>query len=34
VCMGKQCGRFLKHKAEIFGGALLILLGLKLFLDG
>ncbi|MDD2956167.1 MAG: manganese efflux pump [Oscillospiraceae bacterium] len=31
VYLGRRCGMFLRQKAEIFGGALLILLGLKIF---
>lgn len=34
VIMGKQCAGFLKNRAQIFGGALLILLGLKIFTGG
>ncbi len=31
--LGKAFGSFLKHKAEIFGGVILILIGLKIFLE-
>lgn len=34
VLIGKKCGDFLNQKAEIFGGCILILIGLKIFLDG
>lgn len=34
VLVGKKCGDFLNQKAEIFGGCILILIGLKIFLDG
>ena len=34
VLIGKKCGDFLNQKAELFGGCILILIGLKIFLDG
>ncbi len=34
VFIGKKCGDLLNQKAEIFGGCILILIGLKIFLDG
>lgn len=33
VKMGKKCGSFLKDKAEIIGGIILILIGINIFLE-
>lgn len=34
VLVGKKFGDILNKKAEIFGGCILILIGLKIFIDG
>ena len=31
--VGRKCGEFLKEKAEIFGGVILIAIGIKVFLE-
>ena len=33
VSIGKKAGRLLKNRAEIFGGAILVLIGLKIFIE-
>lgn len=33
VYIGKKCGTLLQNKAEFFGGAVLVLIGLKIFVD-
>lgn len=34
VMLGRQCGKVLKNKAEILGGLILIIIGIKILIEG